>query len=343
MPRRSVFAALALSLVGVPASAPAGVPAVNESPAALLSQVIAAPAVLSYSGTVEAVRIGNQRSEASVYRVEHRAPNLTRRNYSAPAALMGEAMVSKGDVVDAIDPRRHRIVETRNGALDDRVAYDDSYTLLLQNYRLIAEPDETYDSRSVAVISLINKYTARQTMLLRIDRQTKIVLDRQEFGTDGSFVSEMRFERFEATAPPASDFTLPKGYQVVQGPTYAQHSSDPQLAARSAGFAAVEPKGLAEGFAPVEATMVELRGVRTLHVLYCDGIRTVSLFENADATALDTTGLTAEATSVGSRSAQYAEDGATALLAWNDATLHYALVGELTENELRRIAASISR
>ncbi|MBV8724457.1 MAG: DUF4367 domain-containing protein [Candidatus Eremiobacteraeota bacterium] len=338
MRRRSVVAALALVV------APTILPAANESPAALIGQVVAAPSTVSYTGIVAAVRIGNQRSEASVYRVEHRAPDLTRRNYSAPAALMGDAMESKGDVVYAIDPKRRRIVETQNGALDDRVAYDNSYALLLQNYRLIAKPDETYVGRSVAVISLVNKYTGKATMLLRIDRQTKVVLDKQQFATDGSFVSEMHFEQFDSSAPPESDFALPKGYQVVQGPTYAPHAADPQMAARSAGFAAVEPKALAEGFAPVEGSLIELRGVRTLHVLYCDGIRTVSLFENTSSSALDTTGLTTtSATNVGGRSAEYAEDGATALLAWSDASLHYALVGELTQNELRRIAASISR
>ncbi len=338
MLRRKILIASAFALI----AAPAGAPAANESSAALLGQVIAAPAAISYTGVVEAVRIGNERSEASVYRIEHRAPDLTRRNYSAPAALMGDSMISKGDVVDAIDPRRRRIVQTRNGALDDRVAYDNSYALLLQNYRLIARRDETYDGRPVAVILLTNKYNQRPTMLLRIDRQTKIVLDKQQFAADGSFVSEMRFEQFQYVAPPESDFSLPKGYQVVAGPTYADRSSDPQVAARGAGFSAVEPKALAEGFAPVEASLVDLRGVRTLHVLYCDGIRTVSLFENPTSTALDTAGLTSQSTTVAGRSAQYAEDGATALLAWSDATLHYALVGELTQRELRRIAGTIS-
>ncbi|MBV9233540.1 MAG: DUF4367 domain-containing protein [Candidatus Eremiobacteraeota bacterium] len=338
MLRRSLLFALALPLFGGAAAA-----AGSDSPAALIAQVIAAPSSVSYTGTVTAVRIGNQRSEASVYRIEHRAPDLTRRSYTAPAELMGDSMISRGEVVYAVDPRRHRVVQTHNGALDDRVAYDNSYALLLQNYRLIAKPDETYDGRPVAEILLVNKYTARTTMLLRIDRQTKIVLDKQQFATDGSFVSEMRFEQVQYATPPDGDFALPKGYDVVPGPTYAARTTDPQAPARSAGFPAVEPKALADGFAPVEASIVDMRGVRTLHVLYCDGIRTVSLFENASSTTLDTAGLASQSTTVGNRSAQYAEDGATALLAWSDATLHYALVGELTQSELRRIAASISR
>ena len=78
-------------------------------------------------------------------------------------------------------------------------------------------------------------------------------------------------------------------------------------------------------------------------VLYSDGIRSVSLFENAKASTLDVTGLQTQWTSVGGRRAEYAEEGATALLAWNDANLHYALVGELGMDELRSIAAQIEK
>ena len=108
---------------------------------------------------------------------------------------------------------------------------------------------------------------------------------------------------------------------------------------RNAGFAAREPRSLPDGFAPVEGNLVEIRGVRTLHLLYGDGIRTVSLFENAKASTLDATRLKPQSLRVGRRSAEYAEDGATALLAWSDGTLYYTLVGEVGVVDLARIAA----
>ncbi len=44
---------------------------------------------------------------------------------------------------------------------------------------------------------------------------------------------------------------------------------------------------------------------------------------------------------MGGRNAEYAEDGATALLAWSDGTLYYTLVAEVGVVNLARIAASI--
>jgi negative regulator of sigma E activity len=341
MQRGSITVIVAALAVGLPSTtssyAPSGVDA-------LLFAAISAPSKISYTGACETVRIGNHASEASVYRIEHRAPDLTRRTYSAPQALAGDAVISKGDLSFSIDTRRRRVVETRNGALDDRIAVNDNYTLLLANYTAVPKPDETFISRRVAVVNLINKYTHEPTMLVRIDRETKIVLNKQEFAHNGSLISEARFEevRFPSVIP-AQDFELPKQFAIVRSPTLGEPTADTDRAVRSAGFAARVPQRLPEGFAPVEGDVIALKSVPTLHVLYSDGIRSVSLFENAKASTLDMTGLQTQGTSVSGRHAEYAEDRATALLAWSDANLHYALVGELGMDELRGMAAAIEK
>src|SRR5579863_7747853 len=80
----------------------------------LLFAAIVAPANVSYAGIVQVVRIGSRAAEADVYRIEHRAPDLTRRDYEAPAALAGDTVVSKGRLLFSLDTPRHRIVEARN-------------------------------------------------------------------------------------------------------------------------------------------------------------------------------------------------------------------------------------
>ncbi|HVR46732.1 MAG TPA: DUF4367 domain-containing protein [Candidatus Binatia bacterium] len=338
--RGSAIAALAMLTGSVSLAAAGPVPAAPET---MLFAAIAAPSSVSYTGVVEVVRFGSHAAEASVYSIEHRAPDLTLRVYSAPSALSGDSVISKGDLSFSVDARRHRIVETRNAALDDRIAINDNYALLRANYQIVRKDDETFDGRSVVAIVLINKYNRRTAMLVRVDRETKLVLDKQEFALNGSLVGEVRFQSVRYTAAVATaDFALPKQYQLVQGPTFGEPPQSPDSAVRSAGFAAREPRTLPEGFAPIEGTLVELKGVRTVHLLYSDGIRTISLFENASASTLDMTGLQTERTQVGGRTAQYAEDGAMALLAWSDTTLHYALVGELGLSELQKIAASIA-
>ena len=95
-----------------PAAMRAAADSPRELPMPLLEAVLSAPARISYTGVVESVRIGSHGSQASTYRIEHRAPDLTRRSYSAPPALLGTSEIVKRNVTYRIDAKRRRIVET---------------------------------------------------------------------------------------------------------------------------------------------------------------------------------------------------------------------------------------
>jgi negative regulator of sigma E activity len=301
-----------------------------------------APSTVSYTGTVEVVSIGNQGSQASVYRIEHRAPNLTERFYMSPPRLRGDSMVTRGEQSFFVDARRHRVLQTQNDAANDQIARDDNYILLRANYHAVKQAKESLDGREVRSVALINKYTSHVTMLVRIDEETKLVLDKQQFASDGSLVTEVRFEDVRYTADiPEADFTLPKEYETVRGPTFDEASKDVAQVVRNAGFPARGPKVLPDGFSPVEGHMIAVKGVPTLQLLYSDGIRTVSLFENTGNATVDLQPLHPLTSTFSGRTASYAEQGPDMLLTWTDGPLHFALVGDLRLDELQRIATSI--
>ncbi|MEO6836589.1 MAG: hypothetical protein ABI231_11895 [Candidatus Tumulicola sp.] len=330
-------AALAASLSLVSAAP------IDEPADGLVFDAMTAPATVSYAGTVEVMSARSRDSETSVYRIEHRAPSLTQRLYMSPPKLRGDSVVSRGETSFFVDVRRHRIVQTQNDAANDQIARDDNYLLLRANYRAVKQSTGSFDGRQIRTVVLINKYTNRATMLVRIDERTKLVLDKRQFALDGSLVSETRFRDVRYTAGiPDADFNVPKEFAVVRGPTFGQPSKDVAQVVRNAGFAARGPTFLPEGFSPVEGHVIDVKSVPTLHLLYSDGIRTVSLFENAGAAGLDLQRLHPQPTSISGRDAQYAEQGPTTLLTWTDGPLHCALVGELRLNELQRIAASLA-
>ena len=314
----------------------------EESADGLVYDAMAAPATVSYAATVQMVRIGNDGSQASVFHVEHRAPNQTVRRYTSPSALAGDYVITKGVATYSVDVKRRRVVAGKNDAVNDQIAIDNNYLLLRQNYRAVKRGAESIDGRDVVDVALINRYTHKTTVMVKIDTVTKVVLDKQQFAGDGSLLAETRFEdvSFGGSMPDA-DFAVPRDYANVSGPTFPTPSDDPHAITANAGFAAREPRFLPEGFSPVEGSIVTLRGVRTLHVLYSDGLRTVSLFENDASAALNMNGLRPQATTIAGGPADYAESGPTTVLAWRDRSLRYALVGELELTELKRIAGSI--
>ncbi|MGB8518532.1 MAG: DUF4367 domain-containing protein [Candidatus Tumulicola sp.] len=334
---------IAAAVAAMAASLSLASAAPSEEPAdGLVFDAMTAPQNVSYAGTVEVVSIGNQTSQVWVYRIEHRAPDLTERTYLSPPRLHGDEIVTRGGQSDFVDVRKHRVVATQNAAAGDQIARDDNYLLMRANYRAVKRTVEAFDGRLVHDVALVNKYTNRVTMLVRVDDRTKLVLDKQEFAADGSLVSEMRFEEVRiAPSLPDADFDLPHGYATVKEPAFAVPSKDVAGVVRSAGFAARVPSFLPDGFSSVDGHVVEMKHVPTLHVLFSDGIRTVSLFESAGDASLDMQSLHPRSLSLGGRQARYAEQGPDALLAWSDGSLHFALLGNLSLEELKRIAASL--
>ena len=314
----------------------------SEAPDALVADAMDAPSHVSYAGTVELVKIGAHGAESSVFDIEHRAPDRTRKTFSAPASVGGDSVVVVGNRAYDIDVKRSRIVTSENDALTDPASLSANYLLLRRNYKAVAKDDEVFAGRPSSVLAFVSDYNHRSMLVVRIDRVTKLVLDKQQFAADGTLVGEMRFLRVTyAGSMPDADFSIPTGLTQVAGPKRGVPSVAIDALVAQAGFAAHNPKFLPLGFSPVEGSLETIQGVRTLHVLYSDGVRTVSLFENTKAPSTDLSRYHAQATLVAGRDGQYAEAGPTTILTWTNGDLNCALVGEMQLDELQKIAASI--
>ncbi len=338
--KRAFIVLAAAALIGGAAMPRAGAQDATQ----LLRDAVDAYAKVSYVGQVQNVDFGTNRADAVLFRIEHRAPNATRRWYLAPEALYGDSIISLGDTSYNIDTRANRIVVVEDDALDDQVTEDENFGLLLHNYNTVLAPDDNIAGRRALSVLLVNKYTGLTVMRISLDAQTKLVLQKEYYAASGSVSHQMRFEQIRFTSSlPAALFTIPtSGFTRVKGPSHGITSGDLPAVVRTAGFQALGPTYLPDGFLPIAGDVSEIKGVRTLHLLYSDGLRTLSLFENARGSAVDFSRYTPHDTTVNSHKAQYVLEGPTTLLAWPQGNLHLALVGELSQRELIRIAASVS-
>lgn len=333
--RRIAALALACGLLG---AAPA------SDPTQILRDAVSAYAKYSYVGQVQSTDFGTSRANSVLFRIEHRAPDLTRRWYLAPESLYGDFIISNGDTSYDVDPHNHKVSVMKDDAIDDQIAEDDNFGLLLHNYRAISGPEDNIAGRRTVSVLLVNKYTGETVMRISVDAETKLVLQKERYSPTGSISHQMRFEQIRFTgAIPKDLFTVPSsGYTRVNGPTHGIPSNDLQAVVKTAGFKALGPKYLPEGFLPIAGDVSDIKGVRTLHLLYSDGLRTVSLFENARGAAVDLKQYTVHQTKVRSDEAQYMQEGPTTLLSWGHANLHFALVGEISRDEMVQIASSVA-
>lgn len=336
--------------IGAPAAsaAPTPAPAAKQSPDRqaqdLLRACIEAPKTVSYVGEVQTTRWGTDGAKAMLERIEHDAPDRTRRLYVAPESAYGDYVVTVGTTSYQFDPKHYRVVQTQNPVLASQVALNDNFALLVANYRAVLGQNETVAGRETATISLVNKYTGVRAMRLWIDRQTKLMLAKETYRTNGTVASRVRFDdiRYTRDIPPdLFSTTTPTGFSFVIGYRFSTLSTDIDKTTHDAGFEAQGPHYLPDGFSILSAEVIDVNRVRTLHLIYSDGIRMVSLFENAAGAAADFGNARPVPIHFDGHDAEYVKQGPVTLLAWRERGLSFALVGDLDMRELTAIAGSI--
>ena len=338
MPPRSRAAAIVAAALLLPGAALAA----QRNATPLLRAALHASRVVSYVGEIENIRFGSHGTQATLFRVEHRAPDLTHRWYIVPQSAFGETEVERGDTTYVLDPRNHRVFVERNRALDDRIVIADNVGLMLRNYRPVQQGTGHLLGFPVDIVSLVNNYTGNTMMRLWLDARSHLVLERKVFGDNGALLGEQRFENLAYTKNiPARIFEIPRGLKRIERTIHHRPSNDIAAILKALPFKVRRPHYLPDGFIAVAADRTVDDGVAQAHLLYSDGIRMISLFENAGA-SLDLDGLRSRTLHFDGLTGKLASRGSTSLLSWSKNGMHYALVGSLDSGELSKIAASVA-
>jgi negative regulator of sigma E activity len=339
LPRRANNAALAL-LAFFALTAQASTPNADE----LVRAATDAPKHVSFVGEVQSTRWGASQALSTIVRIEHKAPDDTRRTYLAPQSVYGEYTVTHSAKTFDFDVNRQTVASSENLASDNAVAFNNNIALVFANYNAVEGPPEAVAGRAAQTVSLINRHTGERMMRLWIDAETKIVLAKETYHSDGALATRTRFDEIRYTGDiPAGIFAtdVPPGFTLLPAKRYGQPTTDIGAAVRNAGFRPVGPRYLPEGFSLISADSGDIKDVKSLHLLYSDGLRNLSLFQNASDAAADFGTLRPSTISFEGHDAQYVKDGPTTLLAWREHGLAFALVGDLDVKELVEIAISV--
>jgi negative regulator of sigma E activity len=336
----TIAAAVCFPVLALAAGQPPPPPDSN----ALVRAAIDAPKHVSFVGQLQTIRWGMRVASATIQRIEHRAPSSTRRTFIAPEELYGEYDITLGTTTTKIDPKGRRVMITQNPSSDNPATLSSNLSLLAANYRAVAGPVEMVASRPATLVALVNRYSGELMMRLWIDNATKVVLAKEAYRPDGSLAWRSRFDEIRFTsAIPSDDFSavIPLGYQEVEGRRFADINDDFQRTYDEAGFKPVNPRYLPDGFRIIGAESSTVDGVHNLHLLYSDGIRTLSLFENDVSATPDFGGVKPSVTHFDGHDAEYVKDGPTTLLSWREHGLAFTLVGDLDLKALSDIATSV--
>lgn len=310
----------------------------------MLRDAVAAPKSVSYDGEVQSTHWGPGAAISTIARIDHLAPDLTRRLYVAPEDAYGEFIITRGTTSYEFDVKHNRIIQIHNPSLASQVALNDNFALLISNYKPVMGPSEPVAGRDTATISLVNKFTGVRSMKLWVDKETKLILAKEIYHSNGSIATRVRFDEIRYTKNMPADLfstSVPSGFTMTLGYQFSTISTDIDRMTHSAGFDVQGPRYLPDGFSILSADLTAVSGIRTLHLVYSDGVRMISLFENAGDAAADFGTARPKETRIENHDARFVTEGPTTLLVWHDRGLSFALVGDLELSELKAIAASI--
>lgn len=309
------------------------------SPSDILKRSYAAESNTSYSGRLRTtLHLGSGQASADVN--VFRSGRSSRLEYlTGPAA--GVAIIDDGKAIVRLNKSEKTAVITRTPTPPENLA------LLLKNYRASLARSDQVAGRKCYVIHLIPNYSGNPSKKLWIDYSTFIPLKTERYDADGKLVMSTQFTSINLSArPPRSTFDVPDGWKIVELP--GQPSvSNAQAASKVAGFSLLEPSYVPRGYVREGYFICETcpraccAGVR-----YSNGLNTISIFQRKTqilgrGQGRGWRGGRGNGQGAGTGKCIVAENPEARMLQTAVNGLRVVLVGDISENELRKMAASL--
>lgn len=308
----------------------------------LLRQAVVADDHVSYTGTITTLVYGPSGADATVVRVDHSAPNKWRMWYVAPADAYGRLILSNETTTYQYEPKIATVYSNDWSQSSPDLTFELNVSKALKNYDVEASPSNDVAGRKTKVLSFVSRYSGALVERVWIDSATKLVLKRETYHADGTIDSKTSFDnvRIGASLPKELfDLTVPPGMHVVPGTTFGKAGKDVASAASGLDFKVVSPDYLPHGFTLQRAALGKRNDIQTIQLVYTDGLRDFSVFENSTGRLpeLDTS----TTIDVGDESGVTARLEGETLISWNTGGLNITIVGDATPKELAKIGASI--
>jgi outer membrane lipoprotein-sorting protein len=226
----------------------------------------------------------SDRAESTVVNIDHRAPSQWRIWYVAPADAYGRLIISNETVTYQYEPTANKVYANNWSSNDIALGDALDTTRIEKNYAIEVGAATTVAGRAVHNVTITSKHSGTLVERLWADDQTGLILRREIYHADGTIASKTSFDNVRTVKSLPKDLfnlSIPTGMTLVPGATYAKRASSDVAATAALSFTVVRPKLLPDGFVLTHESVDMHDTVQTLQLVYDDGLRDFSLFENA--------------------------------------------------------------
>ncbi|MBI3909653.1 MAG: hypothetical protein HY320_01810 [Armatimonadetes bacterium] len=266
----------------------------------------------------------------------------SRVEYLAPRSARGRVIIDDGRNHWQVEPGGHRVFRVDASPLEAEAAWE--IPLLMRNYTVALAPGRHVVARRDAYKLLLRpKHAGKPHETLWVDRWTYLVLRREARHADGAPARWTTFTdiTYHPNTPPARfEFRPPPHARIDPAPS-PERQQDVLAAQRFIGAPYPFPQRLPSlGFERHAALCRDSAGKRTVHLLYDDGIATLSVF--MDRQGNHDSIRQGRRVWIGGQPAWLKTDHHFAVLRWAARGLRYTVVGDLTVDALLKVAHDLN-
>ncbi len=268
-----------LGLVGACVSQQAA--ARSPDVASIVGRYVRARHSVNLKGTLLSVQPTAESVSTSSRRVIKRSDGRSLSVFTFPASEKGTYIADDGQWLTRYDPRERTIRRKRSFSKADMAAADRHARLILRNYTIRLEPDETVAGRACYTLRLEPCRPRNLTVRLWVDKATGAELRREEQDGVGNTISVSIYTSvaFPKTIP-ASQVCAPTA-RSARTVNISRSEVMTSLASLSklVGFTIQTPLAPPPGYEYDRGTVVEIGGKRSGFLRYIDGLSEMTIIE----------------------------------------------------------------
>lgn len=296
----------------------------------------------SYRGRKMVIDFSRLTSQVTKLNIVYQLGGRERRDYLASRSVV----VVDGDYFYQYQPDKKLVVKKK---LPSEGGYEklrqENLKQTLVSYELESTPSELIAGRKSHLYEFRPRHPgSRPLRKIWVDVETGLILRMEIYSPDNRLFWLSVFEEldYQPSVSPAS-FTMPtpSGVRVVES-TEGECLPEEEAEA-TAGFALALPRYLPFGFVRKCIRARRSSGHGEVQVVYSDGLSLLSLFESSrPGSPGGGAPAGAREVSVGKHEGSLQRAGLVSALSWNASQAHMTILGEVSHEELLRIAGSIT-
>ncbi len=298
---------------------------------------------ISYMGIKIVVNYSSCQPDVKSIQIIHGPANKEKREIFSLKEKKTQVILDDGQHIWHYIPSEAFVIRKNSYVFEDVVKdLKEKEQLIEQNYKIYIEKQGQIINRNSIGIFFEPKDANRPARKIWVDREYGIPLRTEIYDLSGNLILLSTFSEIKFGSVLGNDIfslKIPEGIPVK---TFVEARYDNLAEAEKHINFKLHPLGyIPEGFTLTGITHIKVDKGERVHLLYSDGLSSLSIFQDRSVLSLSGTPLPTREVDINDKKGVLYDQGLLKILNWKLQDIYVTLIGEISEDELLKVARSI--